>query len=75
MREVSTGQKMKAATAVYEVIIQSDDYDRQLAALIELSELLDISIKSILADYNNFCRKKDKYETNQSKRDGLHRSK
>lgn len=52
--EISTGDKMRAAESAFSIISETDDFNTELFALIELSTLLDISLKSILIDYNNY---------------------
>lgn len=48
----STGDKIRAAEECYKLIELIDDFDGRLKALIELSLLLDISLKSVLIDFN-----------------------
>jgi|14BtaG_2_1085337.scaffolds.fasta_scaffold09952_3 hypothetical protein len=55
--EISTGDKIKAAEYAFSIIAQTDDYEKALLALIELSEILDISLKSVLIDFNNYRAK------------------
>jgi hypothetical protein len=56
----TTGQKMMAAKACYELIYIIDEFDARLEALVELSLLLDISFKSVLIDFNNHNQPKTK---------------
>jgi hypothetical protein len=58
--EISTGDKMRAAEHAYSIIAETDDFDTALLALIELSELLDISLKSVIIDFNRY---QDKFST------------